>query len=58
VKHNVEVLDNGNFSYFNSIIESNMLANTLENTGYEVKITALPEGGSMCKNASKYRLAW
>ncbi|KAK3444461.1 hypothetical protein EUGRSUZ_A00173 [Eucalyptus grandis] len=54
VKHKVEVLDNGNFSYFNSIIESDMLANTLENTSYEVKITASPEGGSVCKNASKY----
>ncbi|KAL3753041.1 hypothetical protein ACJRO7_000437 [Eucalyptus globulus] len=54
VKHKLEVLDNGSYSYSNSIIESNMLANTLENTSYELKISASPEGGSVCMNASKY----
>ncbi|XP_039172135.1 major allergen Pru av 1-like [Eucalyptus grandis] len=53
VKHKLEVLD-GSYSYSNSITESNMLANTLENTSYEVKISASPEGGSVCRSASKY----
>lgn len=54
VKHKVEAPDNESFSYCYSIIEGDALANTLEKTSYEVKITASPEGGSVCKNESMY----
>ncbi|KAK3444497.1 hypothetical protein EUGRSUZ_A01303 [Eucalyptus grandis] len=54
VKHKVEALDNENFTYCYSITAVDTLGITLEKITYEVKITASPEGGSVCKNASKY----
>ncbi|KAK3444499.1 hypothetical protein EUGRSUZ_A01308 [Eucalyptus grandis] len=54
VKHKVETLDIENFTYCYSITMANALGITLEKITYEVKITASPEGGSVCKNTSKY----
>lgn len=54
VKHKVEVVDKENFVYCYSIIEGDVLGTTFEKISYETKITASPEGGSVCKNTSKY----
>ncbi|XP_030456086.1 major allergen Pru av 1-like [Syzygium oleosum] len=54
VKHKVEVVDKENFVYCYSIIEGDALGTTFEKISYETKITASPEGGSVCKNTSKY----
>ncbi|XP_030456224.1 major strawberry allergen Fra a 1.07-like [Syzygium oleosum] len=54
VKHKVEAPDEENFIYCCSIVEGDKLANTYEKMSHEVKITASPEGGSVCKNTSVY----
>ncbi|XP_030528175.1 major allergen Pru av 1-like [Rhodamnia argentea] len=54
VKHKVETLDKENFAYCYSIIEGDPLGTTFEKISYDVKITASPDGGSVCKSTSKY----
>ncbi|XP_010068384.2 major strawberry allergen Fra a 1.06 [Eucalyptus grandis] len=54
VKHKIEALDNENFTYCYSITMADALGITLEKITYEVKVTASPEGGSVCKNTSRY----
>ncbi|XP_010048006.2 major allergen Pru av 1 [Eucalyptus grandis] len=54
VKQKVEILDNENFTYYHAIIEGDALGTTLEHISFEVKITALPDGGSVCRNMSTY----
>ncbi|KAL3753023.1 hypothetical protein ACJRO7_000421 [Eucalyptus globulus] len=54
MKHKVEALNKENFTYSYSIIEGDALGTTLEKISYEMKITASPEGGSVCKRTSKY----
>ncbi|XP_039172131.1 major strawberry allergen Fra a 1.07-like [Eucalyptus grandis] len=48
VKHRIDELDKENFMCSYSIIEGDALGTTFE------KITTSPEGGSVCKNTSKY----
>ncbi|KAL3753022.1 hypothetical protein ACJRO7_000420 [Eucalyptus globulus] len=54
MKQKVESLDKENLIYCYSIIEGDVLGTTFEKISNEVKITASPEGGSVCKNTSKY----
>ncbi|XP_030441095.1 major allergen Pru ar 1-like [Syzygium oleosum] len=54
VEQKVDAPDKENFIYSCSIVEGDELANTYENMSHEVKITASPEGGSVCKNMSVY----
>ncbi|KAA8548988.1 hypothetical protein F0562_000674 [Nyssa sinensis] len=54
VKHRVDGIDKENFTYSYSIIEGDALMGTLESISYEIKISASPDGGSICKNSSKY----
>ncbi|KAA8548983.1 hypothetical protein F0562_000667 [Nyssa sinensis] len=54
VKHKVDGLDKENFTYSYSIIEGDALTGSLESISYEIKISASPDGGSICKNTSKY----
>ncbi|XP_010064214.2 major allergen Pru av 1 [Eucalyptus grandis] len=54
VKLKVEALDKENFTYCYSIIEDEMLGTTFEKVTYEVKINALPLGGSMLKCTNSY----
>ncbi|XP_039172145.1 major allergen Pru av 1-like [Eucalyptus grandis] len=53
-KHKVEALDKKNFTYCYSIIEGEVLGTTFEKISYEVKMTALPLGGSALKCANSY----
>ena len=54
VKHWIDSLDKENFTYCYTIIEGDALMDTLESIYYEVKLVASPDGGSICKNISKY----
>ncbi|KAA8527413.1 hypothetical protein F0562_034872 [Nyssa sinensis] len=54
VKHRVDAIDKENFTYSYSIIEGDALMDILESISYEIKIVASPDGGSICKNTSKY----
>ncbi|KAA8527410.1 hypothetical protein F0562_034875 [Nyssa sinensis] len=54
VKHRVDVIDKENFRYHYSIIEGDALMGILESISYEIKIEATADGGSICKNTSKY----
>ncbi|KAA8518140.1 hypothetical protein F0562_015614 [Nyssa sinensis] len=54
VKHQVDRIDKDNFTYSYSIIEGDALMGILESISYEIKIEASPDGGSICKNSSKY----
>ncbi|KAF8041622.1 hypothetical protein BT93_A0275 [Corymbia citriodora subsp. variegata] len=54
LKQMVEAPDRDNFIYSYSIAVGDTLANTFEKLSHEVKIIALPEGGSVWKNTSKY----
>ncbi|XP_059642054.1 major allergen Pru ar 1-like [Cornus florida] len=54
VKHQVDGLDKENFIYSYSIIEGDALMGVLEKISYEIKIEASSDGGSVCKNSSKY----
>uniref|UniRef100_A0A5B6YZ80 Putative major allergen Pru ar 1 n=1 Tax=Davidia involucrata TaxID=16924 RepID=A0A5B6YZ80_DAVIN len=53
-KHQVDGIDKENFTYSYSIIEGDALMGKLESISYEIKIEASPDGGSICKNSSKY----
>jgi len=53
-KHKVEALDKENFTYCYSIIEGEVLGTTFEKISYDVKITALPLGGSVLKCMNSY----
>ncbi|KAL3753028.1 hypothetical protein ACJRO7_000426 [Eucalyptus globulus] len=53
-KHKVEALDKENFTYCYSIIDGEMLGTTFEKITFEVKINALPLGGSMLKCTNSY----
>ncbi|CAH2057539.1 unnamed protein product [Thlaspi arvense] len=54
VKQRVDAIDKENFSYSYSVIEGEDLMGMLESISYEIKITATPNGGSICRNTSKY----
>ncbi|XP_044484699.1 major allergen Pru ar 1-like [Mangifera indica] len=54
VKHKVEALDKENFIYSYSVIEGDALMKSLEKITYEIKLAPSPDGGSLCKNISKY----
>ncbi|KAA8527411.1 hypothetical protein F0562_034874 [Nyssa sinensis] len=54
VKHRVDGIDKENFTYSYSIIEGDALMDILESISYEIKIEATADGGSICKNTSKY----
>ncbi|RVW99215.1 Major allergen Pru ar 1 [Vitis vinifera] len=54
VKHWIDSLDKENFTYCYTIIEGDALMDNLESIYYEVKLVASPDGGSICKNISKY----
>ncbi|KAL6343876.1 hypothetical protein AAG906_027648 [Vitis piasezkii] len=54
VTHRVDGIDKENFTYSYSIIEGDALMGILESISYEVKLVASPDGGSICKNISKY----
>uniref|UniRef100_A0A5B7C962 Putative major allergen Pru ar 1 n=1 Tax=Davidia involucrata TaxID=16924 RepID=A0A5B7C962_DAVIN len=54
LKHKIDGIDKENFTYSYSIIEGDALMGVLESISYEIKIVASPDGGSICKNSSKY----
>ncbi|XP_059643189.1 major allergen Pru ar 1-like [Cornus florida] len=54
VKHKVDGIDKETFTYSYSIIEGDALMGVLESISYEIKIEASADGGSICKNSSKY----
>ncbi|XP_059629598.1 major strawberry allergen Fra a 1.05-like [Cornus florida] len=54
IKHQVDGLDKDNFVYSYSIIEGDALIGVLEKISYEIKIKDSSDGGSVCKNSSKY----
>lgn len=54
VKHRVDSIDKESLTFCYSIIEGDALADKLEKICYEVKIEASSDGGSICKNTSKY----
>lgn len=54
VKQKVEARDNKKFTYCYSITEGDALGTTLEKISLEVKITASPKGGSVCKITSEH----
>ncbi|CAH2057543.1 unnamed protein product [Thlaspi arvense] len=53
VKQRVDAIDKENFSYSYSVIEVEDLMGVFESISYEIKITATPDGGSICQNTSK-----
>ncbi|XP_059627109.1 major allergen Pru ar 1-like [Cornus florida] len=53
VKQRVDGIDKENFTYAYSIIEGDALMG-VESISYEIKIEASADGGSICKNSSKY----
>ncbi|XP_059630062.1 major strawberry allergen Fra a 1.08-like [Cornus florida] len=55
VKHQVDGMDKKKFFYSCSIVEGDALMGVLEKISYEIKIEASPDGGSICKNSTKYR---
>ncbi|XP_039158690.1 major allergen Pru ar 1-like [Eucalyptus grandis] len=54
VKQKVEARDNKKFIYCYSIMEGDALGTILEEISLDVKITASPKGGSVCKITSKH----
>ena len=54
VKHKVDSIDKESLTYSYSIIEGDALSDKIEKISYEVKIEASSDGGSVCKNTSKY----
>ncbi|KAL5542656.1 hypothetical protein UlMin_010366 [Ulmus minor] len=54
VKHQVEGIDNDNFTYNYSLIEGDALSEKIEKISYEIKLVASADGGSIIKNTSKY----
>ncbi|KAL5541894.1 hypothetical protein UlMin_009604 [Ulmus minor] len=54
VKHQVEGIDNDNFTYSYSLIEGDALSEKIEKISYETKLVASADGGSIIKNSSKY----
>ncbi|KAL5542659.1 hypothetical protein UlMin_010369 [Ulmus minor] len=54
VKHQVEGIDNDNFTYNYSLIEGDALSEKIEKISYETKLVASADGGSIIKNTSKY----
>ncbi|KAL5541895.1 hypothetical protein UlMin_009605 [Ulmus minor] len=54
VKHQVEGIDNDNFTYNYSLIEGDALSEKIEKISYETKLVASADGGSIIKNSSKY----
>ncbi|XAR49659.1 hypothetical protein NMG60_11032925 [Bertholletia excelsa] len=53
-KQKVDSIDKESFTYCYSIIEGDALGDAIESISYVVKICASPDGGSVCKNNSKY----
>lgn len=56
MKQRVDSVDKENFAYCYTIIEGDALMDTLESISYETKLVASPDGGSICKNVSKYHV--
>jgi hypothetical protein len=54
VKHRIDEIDNGNFTYAYTLIEGDAISETLEKIAYEIKLVASPDGGSILKSTSKY----
>ncbi|KAL5542657.1 hypothetical protein UlMin_010367 [Ulmus minor] len=57
VKHQVEGIDNDNFTYNYSLIEGDAFSEKIEKISYETKLVASADGGSIIKNTSKYHTA-
>ncbi|KAK3418002.1 hypothetical protein EUGRSUZ_H03982 [Eucalyptus grandis] len=53
-KHMVDALDKEKLTYSYSWIEGDALMNIFEKISYDIKIEEGPDGGSICKNTSKY----
>ncbi|XP_030545593.2 major allergen Pru ar 1-like [Rhodamnia argentea] len=53
-KHRVDAPDQEKLTYSYGWIEGDALMNIFEKISYDIKIEAGPEGGSICKNRSKY----
>ncbi|KAJ9699694.1 hypothetical protein PVL29_005524 [Vitis rotundifolia] len=58
IKHRIDGINKENFTYSYSVIEGDALMGTLESISYEVKLVASLDGGSICKNTSKYHTKW
>ncbi|XP_052188616.1 major strawberry allergen Fra a 1-2-like [Diospyros lotus] len=54
VKQRIDGIDKENFTYNYSIIEGDALQDAIESISYEVQILPGADGGSICKNSSKY----
>lgn len=54
VKQKIETIDEENFAYSFSLIESNVWMEGVEKVIFEHKFVPTPEGGSICKRTSKY----
>ncbi|KAK4586576.1 hypothetical protein RGQ29_023646 [Quercus rubra] len=54
VKNRIDEIDNANFTYGYSLIESAAFTGTLEKITYEFKLVASPEGGSILKSICEY----
>lgn len=50
----MDALDKEKLSYSYSWIEGDVLMNIFEKICYDISIEAGPDGGSICKNTSKY----
>ncbi|KAJ6904268.1 major allergen Pru ar 1-like [Populus alba x Populus x berolinensis] len=54
VKQKIETIDEENFAYSFSLIESNVWMEGVEKVIFEHTFVPTPEGGSICKRTSKY----
>lgn len=54
VKHRVDGIDKENLSFSYSLIEGDALSDKLEKISNEVKFEPSADGGTICKNVSKY----
>ncbi|KAJ6989389.1 major allergen Pru ar 1-like [Populus alba x Populus x berolinensis] len=54
VKQKIETIDEDNFAYSFSLIESNVWMEGVEKVIFEHTFVPTPEGGSICKRTSKY----
>ncbi|CAH2057542.1 unnamed protein product [Thlaspi arvense] len=54
LKQRVDVIDKENLTYCYSVIEGEALKGVFESISYEIKFLSSPDGGTICKNTSKY----
>ncbi|XP_062150335.1 major pollen allergen Bet v 1-F/I-like [Alnus glutinosa] len=54
IKQRVDEIDHANYKFSYSVIEGSPLGDTLEKISKEIKIVAVPGGGSILKITSKY----